>query len=96
MKFAASRQVSYIYNNLHKPLVISIHSCATNLIEMYTHLKLFTGPDSNVPLSNGNVIDILVHMVPIACCKSTMTATFKPMFYILLEVMKYLEQLEVI
>ena len=95
-KFAARRQVSYLRNNLRKPLAVSIRTCSTRLTEMNNYLRLFPGPDSNVPLGEGDLIDILVRMVPTAWRESMMTANFEPMHHTLLEVVEYFEQLEVI
>ena len=52
-KFAARRQVSYLHNNLRKPLAVSIRTCSTRLTEMNNYLRLFPGPDPNVPLGEG-------------------------------------------
>ena len=95
-KFAARRQVAYLRNNLRKPLAVSVRSCSTRLTEMNNYLRLFPGPDSNVPLGEGDLIDILVRMVPTAWRESMMTANFEPMHHTLLEVVEYFEQLEVI
>ena len=59
-------------------------------------MRLFPGPDSNVPLGEGYLIDILVCMVPTVWRESMMTANFEPMHHTLLEVVEYFEQLEVI
>ena len=70
-KFAAKRQVSYLHNNIRKPLVVSIRTCSTHLTEMNNYLRLFPGPDSNIPLGEGDLIDILVRMVPTAWRESS-------------------------
>ena len=95
-KFAAIRQVAYLRNNLRKPLEVSIRTCSTRLTEMDNYLRLFPGPDSNVPLGEGDLIDILVRMVPTTWHESMMTTNFEPMHHNLLEVVEYFEQLEVI
>ena len=95
-KFAARRQVAYLRNNLRKPLAVSVRSCSTRLTELNNYLGLFPGPDSNTPLGEGDLIDILVRMVPTAWRESMMTANFEPMHHTLLEVVEYFEQLEVI
>ena len=63
---------------------------------MNNYLRLFPGPDSNVPLGEGDLIDILVRMLPTTWRESMMTANFEPMHHTLLEVVEYFEQLEVI
>ena len=50
---------------------------------------LFPGPDSNVPIGEGDLIDIFVHMVATALRESMMTANFEPMHHTLLEVVEY-------
>ena len=65
-KFAAIRQVAYLRNNLRKPLVVSIRTCSTRLTEKNNYLRLFPGPDSNIPLGEGDLIDILICMAPTA------------------------------
>ena len=95
-KFAARRQVSYLHNDLRKPLVVSIRTCFTRLTEMNNFLRLFPGSDSNVPLGEGDLFGILVHMVPTAWHESMMTANFESMHHTLLAVVQYFEQLEVI
>ena len=95
-KFAARRQVAYLRNNLRKPLAVNVRTCATRLTELNNYLGLFPGPDSNTPLGEGDLIDILVRMVPTVWRESMMTANFEPMHHTLLEVVEYFEQLEVI
>ena len=65
-------------------------------MEMKNYLRLFPGPDSNVPLGQGDLIDILVHMVTMAWHESMMRVNFEPRSHTLLEVVEYFEQLEVI
>ena len=95
-KFAARRQVAYLRNNLRKTLTVSIRTCSTSLTEMNNYLRLFPGPDSNVPLGEGDLIDILVHMVHMAWHESMITVNFEPMHYTLMEIVEYFNQLEVI
>ena len=47
-------------------------------------------------MGEGDLIDILVRMVPTAWHESMMTANFEPMHHTLLEVVEYFKQLEVI
>ena len=94
--FAARRQVAYLRNNLRKPMAVSVRSCSAHLTDMNKCLRLFPGPDSNVPSGKGDLINILVCMVPTAWRESMMTANFEPMHHTLLEVVDYFEQLEVV
>ena len=57
----------------------SPQSYSTCLTEMNNYLCLFIRPDSNICLGNGDMIGILVHMVPVAWYQSTMTINFNTM-----------------
>ena len=76
--------------------MVSTRTCSTRVMEMNNYLRLLSGLDSNVPLGEGDLIDILVHMVPTTWHESMMTANFEPIYHTLLEVVEYLEQIEVI
>ena len=58
-------------------------------------LKHFPGPD-NKPLSEGDLIEILVNMAPAQWRKSMVQINFEPMQKTLTEVVEYLERLEVL
>ena len=57
--FAARHQVNYLWQNLCKPVGVTARACAGRLQEISNYLEYFLGPDSNVPLIEGDLINIL-------------------------------------
>ena len=94
-KYAARYQVSYLRKSLRKPSSVTIRACSTRLEEINGLLKHFPGPE-NKPLSEGDLIEILVNMAPAQWRKSMVQINFEPMQKTLTEVVEYLERLEVL
>ena len=94
-KYAARYQVSSLCKSLHKPSNVSIRACSTRLEKINGMLKYFPGPE-NKPLSEGDLIEILVNMAPAQWRKSMVQINFEPMHKTLTEVVEYLERLEVL
>ena len=57
--FAARHQVNYLRQNLRKPVGVTARACAGRFQEISNYLEYFPGPDSNVPLTEGDLINIL-------------------------------------
>ena len=95
-KFAARYQVSYLRHSLRKPVGVTIRACAARLQEINNYLKHFPGPDLNTPLADGDLISILVAMVPSQWRRKMISINFEPLNKTMLEVIEYMEQLEVL
>ena len=63
-KIASRTQIVYMHNNLHKAPPVSIRPYSTRLTEMKNYLRLFLGLDSNMPLEDSVMINIIIFMVP--------------------------------
>ena len=63
--FAARHQGNYLRQNLRKPVRVTAKACAGRLQEISNYLEYFLGLDSNVPLTEGDLINILNRMVPV-------------------------------
>ena len=63
-KFATRYQVTYLRHSLCKPVGVTIRACAGRSQEINNYLKHFLGPVLNTPLADGDLISILVAMVP--------------------------------
>ena len=94
--FAAQYQVSYLRHSLRKPVGITIRVCVTRLQEINNYLRYFLGPDLNTPLTDGDIISILVAMVLSQRRRKTVSINFEPLNKTMLEVIEYMEQLEVL
>ena len=95
-KYAARYQVAYLRQNLRKPKEVSVRTCATRLQEINNYLSNFPGPDLNTPLAEGEIISILVAMIPSAWHRKMVSINFEPLTKKFIEVIEYLEQLEVL
>ena len=95
-KYAARYQVAYLRQNLRKPKEVSVRTCATRLQEINNYLLNFPGPDLNTPLAEGEIISILVAMIPSAWHRKMVSINFEPLTKKFIEVIEYLEQLEVL
>ena len=59
-------------------------------------MEYFPGPNSNVPLTEGNLINILNQMVPAQWQRSMISINFQPFNKSMTEVIEYMEKLEVL
>ena len=59
-------------------------------------MEYFPGPDSNVPLTEGDLINILNQMVPAQWRRSMISINFQPFNKSMTEVIEYMEKLEVL
>ena len=59
-------------------------------------MEYFPGPDSNVPLTKGDLINILNQMVPAQWRRSMISINFQPFTKSMTEVIEYMEKLEVL
>ena len=71
-------------------------ACAGRLQEINNYLEYFPGPDSNVPLTEGDLINILNQMVPAQWQRSMISINFQPFSKSMTEVIEYMEKLEVL
>ena len=94
--FAARHQVNYLRQNLRKPVGVTARACAGRLQEISNYLEYFPGPDSNVPLTEGDLINILNQMVPAQWRRSMISINFQPFNKSMTEVIEYMEKLEVL
>ena len=76
--FAARHQVNYLRQILCKPVGVTARACARRLQEISNYLEYFPEPDSSVPLSKGNLINILNQMVPVQWKRSMVSIKFQP------------------
>ena len=63
--FAARHQLNYLRQNLCKPMGATTRGSTGRLQEISNNLEYFPGPDSNVPLTEGDLINILNQMIPV-------------------------------
>ena len=82
--------------NLRKPVGVTARACAGRLQEISNYLEYFLGPDSNVPLTEGDLINILNQMVPAQWRRSMISTNFQPFNKSMTEVIEYMEKLEVL
>ena len=94
--FAARHQVNYLRQNLRKPVGVTARACAGRLQEISNYLEYFPGPDSNVPLTEGDLINILNQMVPAQWRRSMISINFQPFTKTMTQVIEYMEKLEVL
>ena len=94
--FAARHQVNYLRQNLRKPVGVTARACAGRLQEISNYLEYFPGPDSNVPLTEGDIINILTQMVPATWRRSMISINFQPFNKTMTKVIEYMEKLEVL
>ena len=92
--FAARHQVNYLRQNMHKPVGVTARVCAGRFQEISNYLEYFPGPDSNDPLTKGDLINILNQMVPVQCRRSMITINFQPFTKSMMKVIEYMEKLE--
>ena len=59
-------------------------------------MRHFPGPDLNSPLADGEIISILVAMIPLAWRRKMVSINFEPLTKSLMDVIEYLGQLEVL
>ena len=90
--FAARHQVNYLRQNLRKPVGVTARACAGRLQEISNYLEYFPGPDSNVPLTKGDLINILNQMVPAQWRRSMISINFQPFTKSMTEVIEYMEK----
>ena len=88
--------MAYLRQNLRKPKDVLVWACATRLQEINNYLSNFPGPDLNTPLAEGEIISILVAMIPAVWCRKMVSINFEPLTKSINEVIEYLEQLEVL
>ena len=74
--FAARHQVNYLKHNLCKSVGVTTRACAGRFQEISNHLEYFLGPDSNVHLTKGDLINILNQMVPAQWRRSMTSINF--------------------
>ena len=63
-KYTVRYQVSCLRKNLHKPSSVTIRACSTRLEEINELLRHLPGPEKK-PLSEGDLIQIIVNMTPV-------------------------------
>ena len=91
--FAAWHQVNYLQQNLRKLLGATAMACVGRLQEISNYLEYFLGPNSNVPLTEGNSINILKQMVPAQWRSSMISINFQPFNKSMIKVIEYMEKL---
>ena len=57
---------------------VTARACTGRLQEISNYLEYFLGPDSNVPLTEGDLINILNQMVPAQWQRSMISINFHP------------------
>ena len=75
---------------------VTARACAGRLQEISNYLEYFLGPDSNVPLTEGDLINILNQMVPAQWRRSMININFQPFNKSMTEGIEYMEKLEVL
>ena len=75
--FVGRHQVSYLIQNLCKPIGVPARACAGMTQEISNYLEYFPGPDSNVSLTKGELINILTQMVPAQWRRSMISINFQ-------------------
>ena len=88
--FAAKHQVNYLQQNLRKPVGVTARACAGKLQEISNYLEFSLGPHSNVPLTEGDLINILNQMVPAQWRRSMISINFQPFNKSMTEVIEYM------
>ena len=94
-KYAARYQVSYPHNSLTKTNSVTIQACSTRLEKINGLLQHFPGPE-NKPLSEGDLIGILVNMAPAQWHKNMTQICLEHIQKTLTEVVEYLKCLGVL
>ena len=69
-------------------------ACATRLREISNYLESFLGPDSNVPLTKEDLINILNCMVPAQWRRSMSRINFQPFTKSMTKIIEIIENLE--
>ena len=93
---AARYQVQYLSQILRKPRGVSERACASRLQEINGYLRRFPGLDLNSPLADGEIVSILVTMIPLVWRRKMVNIDFEPLTKSLMDIIEYLEQLEVL
>ena len=62
--FAARHQVTYLSLNLHKFVDETTSACQGRLQGISNYLECFQRPNSNVPITKGDLINIMKQMIP--------------------------------
>ena len=91
----ARKQKRYMHNCLIKPRSVSIHQCALRLKQINGYLPLFPFPE-NEPLSEGDLIQILVSMCPKSWQVKMTEHDFDPANHTFQEVLDQLIKWEVV
>ena len=93
MKFAARKQKAYIRNRLKKPSGLPMKKVAARLKVLNSYLKRFPKPE-NTSLSAGEMIDVVIGMIPSAWCKIMAQARIEPREMEFEKLITHLEMLE--
>ena len=93
-KFDARKQKAYMRSGLVKPRSLSVDSMSSRLKIMNNHLQSFPSPD-NQSFSQGELIEIVLSMIPSFWIKSMATAGLEPREKTYEELIEHLEKLEV-
>ena len=94
-KHATMKKLSHIWKGLQKLSSVTIQSCSTRIEEINELLKHFLRTEI-IPLSEGDLIEIIVNMVPVQWCKSMIQINFEHIPKTLTVVVEYLEYLDVL
>ena len=75
---------------------LTVRAYAGRPKEICNYLEYFPGLDSNVPVTEGDFIDILNQMIPAQWRRSMISINFQPFNKSMTEVIEYMEKLEVL
>ena len=77
MRFTARKQKAYMSNGLKKPSGVLMQKVTARLRVLNSYLKRFPKPEST-SFSAGDMIDVVIGMIPSAWCKIMAQAGTEP------------------
>jgi hypothetical protein len=92
-EFAARKQKTYMRSNLIRPPQVPVKMMYARLKVMNAYLPSFPGPE-NSPFLTGEMIDIILSMIPKKWVETMVTAKIEPRNLTLKELVDHLENLE--
>ena len=94
--FVAMHEVNFLWQNLHKTARVTTGGCIGRLQEISNYLEYILVPDLNVPLTKGDLINILNQMVPVQWRRSMISINFQPFNKTMTQVIEYMEKLDIL
>ena len=92
-EFAARKQKTYMRSNLVRPPQVPVKMMYARLKVMNAYLPSFPGPE-NSPFLTGEMIDIILAMIPKKWVETMVTAKIEPRNLTIKELVDHLENLE--